>query len=222
MEQRYQVRFSGKTDEHVDGRQAVSKLARALKQDEQFPEQLLSGKTYVVKSTADLQAANDTSEALRKHGLITQVVDVDEGISSGQRNEAGELQSTPALSPCHDTDTISVETESRYVSLDFLNVGTKAHALKRLEATLPEQREFTEVQRSRIRSGAPRFTILAIMAAIGLRANDGLIWFVLGAIALMFVVPTFIRRIADPTVTVEYKFQPAPAFTETEPMKKAA
>jgi len=124
---------------------------------------------------------------------------------NSDQQESVELAGITNITSRHDEDTIRIETEEKSISLDFLNNGTKAHALERLQKVLPQSLQHTETKRTRLRSAAPRLVFLGVLFAAGFVLNDGLIWFMAAAVALLFIVPTAIRRLIDPTVVTEYK-----------------
>jgi len=66
---------------------------------------------------------------------------------------------------------------------------------------------------------------LGILLGAGFIISDGLIWFMAGAIALLFVVPKLIRRLFDPSVVTEYKISeqiPKAMPDQKTELKKAA
>jgi len=113
-----------------------------------------------------------------------------------------------SLTSRHDQDTITLKSTDDYLLLDFLNFGTKAHALEQLESLLPKSGVKTVETRSHLCAAAPRIAALVLLGAVAIRANDILIWGFTGLLAAIFVVPTLIKRIISPTVVTTYKFRP--------------
>jgi len=144
---------------------------------------------------------------------------------NSDQQESVEIANITGVISRHDEDKIHVLTEEDSISLDFLNNGTKAHAFERLQKVLPENLQSTVERRTRLRSAAPRLVFLGILFGAGFLINDGLIWFMAVAVALLFIVPKTIRRLIDPTVVTEYKKSDEIVKTEVcekPELKKAA
>jgi len=115
------------------------------------------------------------------------------------------INNITSLHSRHDEDLILLAEGEKEVTLDFLNVGTKAHALEKLEPKLASILVREEVTRSRLRSAAPRLIALAILAAVGFYMSSVFIWFIVGFLSLVFVIPTLVRRLISPTVVTSFE-----------------
>jgi len=121
----------------------------------------------------------------------------------------------------HDDDKIDITAGEEKLTLDFLNIGTKDHALQKLGKMLPQQFETTEVKRSRIMSALPRLLMIAALVTLGFWLSEFVLWLACGAVAL-YMMPTLIRRLLDPTkLTVIQRTKPETIPIEND-LPKAA
>ena len=115
------------------------------------------------------------------------------------------LADITSLNSRHDYDTILLEAGEKSVTLDFLNNGTKRHALEQIELLLPKKLNREITNRSRLRSAMPRLVTLGVLAGAGTVMNLAGVWAIIGFVALFMVIPKLIGRVISPTVVTAYK-----------------
>lgn len=115
------------------------------------------------------------------------------------------LADITALHSRHDEDLILLAEGNKEIELSFLNHGTKAHALDKLEAKLPLTLVRNQFTRSRLRSAMPRLVILAVLLVTGFVISNVSAWFVIGLSSVVFIVPTLISRLISPTVLTTFE-----------------
>ncbi len=72
----FHVVFSGETKPGVDRDSVAKKICKALKQDDSYVEELLSGKPITVKRTRNINTANQVVRQLDKIGVVTEIITV--------------------------------------------------------------------------------------------------------------------------------------------------
>lgn len=114
----------------------------------------------------------------------------------------------------HNSDVFVIEHGDDTHTVEFLNRTVKAHALERVKPFIPETLVYSKKERSRLQAAVPSSLVLTILIAIGYFVDSLLLNLALGFIAIVWVVPTIISRLIDPTVTEKWS-------TEVEEPKDA-
>ena len=115
------------------------------------------------------------------------------------------LANITALHSRHDEDLILLADREKELNLSFLNMGTKAHALQRLEARLPDTLVKTKIKRSRLRAASPRLAMLILLVAFGVNFDHAGAWCAIGFLSVLFILPNLIVRLISPSVVTTYK-----------------
>ena len=121
----------------------------------------------------------------------------------------------------HDNDVIELTAGEDILTLDFLNIGTKEHALERIVKTLPAEFSISEQKRSRLRSAMPRLIVYGVLAAMGVAAGMFAVWLIVGVV-MLYMAPQLIRRLLDPTRQTLIVREEAKPSVNDEQLPKAA
>ena len=104
-----------------------------------------------------------------------------------------------SLSSTHKKDTIDIDYNDDLLSLDFLNVATKEHALKRLQLMLNDNMSYEKATPTRLRASLPWFTTLIVFAVIMVLIQQPIVWAVLFGIGFFLILPKMLRELIDPS-----------------------
>lgn len=101
----------------------------------------------------------------------------------------------------HNTDTISLEHNDEWHSVEFLNIAVKEHALRRFKLMVPDSFEYKKVVRTRLKAITPSLIWLAVIGALFAFLNIFLVKVVIVIAALYMVLPKLIKQLWNPTQT---------------------
>lgn len=101
----------------------------------------------------------------------------------------------------HNSDTIRLEYEDEWHSIEFLNVAVKEHALLRFKLMIPDELAYQKIERTRLKAAMPSVFWLVGVSALFLYLDIFLVKAVLALIAVLYIVPSVIKQIWNPTQT---------------------
>jgi hypothetical protein len=103
------------------------------------------------------------------------------------------------MSSSHKKDTIGIDVGDEYHSIEFLNVKTKEHALKRFQLLLSDELSYRKTQPSRLKASLPWLVTLIVFAVIMFLFQNSLVWAFSFGIGFFLVLPKMLRELIDPT-----------------------
>lgn len=146
----------------------------------------------------DIEAgqASDVQETFQNNGTLEELI----AISKSSKFKRIPLSEIAKLTSDHNSDTLSIEHGDDVHSVEFLNQTVKAHALERIKVRLADTLEYERTEHSRLRSAAPSMIVVAIFAGAVSIFDVFILNLLMGIIAVIWVIPTIISRLIDPTV----------------------
>jgi len=119
------------------------------------------------------------------------------------------LAAVTRIKSVHDRDIITLVVDGKKHNIEFLNAGFKAHALDAIETQLPLSLVKSEKTQSRLLSAAPYIVALLAFAAVAVWLNFIVFHIIIGAVALVKIVPGLVRRTLSPVITTRFDFDEA-------------
>ncbi|WP_394170329.1 hypothetical protein [Saccharospirillum alexandrii] len=103
------------------------------------------------------------------------------------------------MSSSHKKDSIDIEYNEEHYTLEFLNIATKEHALKRLQLMLNDSMHYEKKTPTRIRAAFPWLATLLIFATIMTLFQQPYVWAILFGIGFFLILPKMLRELIDPS-----------------------
>lgn len=116
-----------------------------------------------------------------------------------------DMQNIVCLSSSHKTDTIDIETEDDIHSVEFLNVATKNHALKRFALMLNDHMQLHIKRPNRLQASRAWLITLVVFAALMAIIHNLFLWAFLIAVGLLYILPKLLKELIDPTQTTLWR-----------------
>lgn len=104
-----------------------------------------------------------------------------------------------SFSSTHKKDNIDIQYQDEYYTLEFLNIATKEHALKRLQLMLNDSMQYQKKTPTRIRAAFPWLVTLLAFIAIMAVFQQPYVWAVLVGIGFFLILPKMLRELIDPS-----------------------
>ena len=103
------------------------------------------------------------------------------------------------MASSHKEDTIGIDVNDDYHSIEFLNIKTKEHALKRFQLLLDEALVYRQTKPTRLRAALPWLITLCVFAIIMFLFQNAVVWGITFGIGFFLILPKLLRELIDPT-----------------------